>query len=153
MGGSPGAGSENDASVKTGTAVGRRLGTLLAAGLTTVGLVVPAAAARTPSLQVQVGEWNVVPSRGAVAPGTLRLTVENLGRLPHELDVIATASFGEKLRMHDGHAVGRKAAPTVVVGPGQTRSLRVTLMPGFYVLVDNGPGRYALGTEVAILVS
>ena len=102
---------------------------------------------------MQVGEWNIVPSRGSVAPGAVRLTVENFGRLPHKLEVIATTTWGARLPIRAGRAVGRVAGPPVVVGPGQTRSVRVTLMPGFYVLLDNDRGRYALGTEVPFLVN
>ena len=128
----------------------RRLGTI-AAVLAAAGLAA-SADARPPTLVVQVGEWNVVPSQGFVAPGRVRLTVENFGRLPHELEVVATPTWGEKLSLRDGRAVGRVAAPRVVVQPGETRSERVTLMPGSYVLVDNGPGRYALGASVPLLV-
>jgi len=123
-------------------------------GFVAAALLSPAPApAATPGLRVQLGEWNVVPSRGAVAPGPVRLTVENLGRLPHELEIVATPSWGERLPIRDGRAVGRIAARPVVVGPGQTRAVHVTLMPGFYLLVDNGRGRYALGTEVPLLVA
>jgi len=99
--------------------------------------VAPAAASGGErSLRVQVGDWDVVPSRGAVPPGPLRLTVENLGRLAHELEIVPTTTFG-------GRRLGHAAAPPVVVGAGETRSVRVTLMPGFYLLVESA-GRAAV---------
>jgi len=67
--------------------------------------------------------------------------------------VIATTYWGERLPLRDGRAVGRNAAAPVLVQPGETRSVRVTLMPGFYVLADNSRGRYALGTAVPIFVT
>jgi uncharacterized cupredoxin-like copper-binding protein len=104
------------------------------------------------SLQVQLGEWNIVPSQGLVAAGSLRVTVQNFGRLPHELDIIPTVGWGDRLRIVHGRAAGRDIAAPVVVTPGQTRSVRVHLRPGFYVLVDNIRGHYALGTEIPIIV-
>ena len=118
--------------------------------------IAQAAAASTPgghSLQVQLGEWNIVPSQGLVAGGSLRVTVENFGRLPHELDIIPTARWGDQLPVVHGRAVGHDVAAPVVVSPGQTRSVRVHLKPGFYVLVDNMRGHYALGTEIPIVVA
>jgi hypothetical protein len=121
-------------------------------------LAAPALASRAPrsalhALVVQIGEWNVIPSQGRVTAGQLRLTVENLGALRHELDIIRTSSWGEKLPTVGGRAVGRDAVTPVVVRPGETRSVHVSLTPGFYILLDNIRGHYALGTEVPLVVS
>ncbi len=102
----------------------------------------PSALAATPSLRVQVGESDVVPSRGAVVPGQVRLTVENVGRRSHALEIVPTTTWG-------GRALRRVAAPPVVVEPGRTRSVRVTLMPGFYLLLERGPWRAAVPLLVA----
>jgi uncharacterized cupredoxin-like copper-binding protein len=136
----------------------RRFGAVVVAVLAMVALAEPTAgsAARTSgthALQVQIGEWNVIPSQGLVAAGPVHLTVENFGRLLHELDIIPTARWGEKLPILTGRALSHDAAAPVVVHPGQTRSVQVTLAPGFYILLDNIRGHYALGTEVPIVVS
>jgi hypothetical protein len=107
----------------------------------------------THRLHVDVSEWAVVPSDGVVSAGTLRLTVENFGRLRHELDIVPTERWGQKLPIRSGRAVGEVAAPPIVVTPGEKRSARVNLAPGFYVLLDNLRGHYAAGAAVSIVVA
>jgi uncharacterized cupredoxin-like copper-binding protein len=137
----------------------RRTGTLAALifVLTAFGGLSSSSAAPTPTLahalHVDITEWAVVPSQGLVPTGRLRLTVENYGRLRHELDIIRTNKWGQKLDLRDGRAVGKNAARPVVVAPGQTRSARVNLAPGYYVLLDNIRGHYAAGTAVSIIVA
>jgi uncharacterized cupredoxin-like copper-binding protein len=104
------------------------------------------------TLHVDLTEWAVVPSQGLVSAGTLRLTVQNYGRLRHELDIIPTRRWGQELVIRNGRAVGQNAARPIVVVPGQTRSAHVSLAPGSYVLLDNIRGHYAAGTAVSILV-
>jgi uncharacterized cupredoxin-like copper-binding protein len=119
-------------------------------------VIAQASAAMPPrphALQVQLGEWNVVPSQGLVAAGSVRVTVQNFGRLSHELDIIPTVSWDEQLRVVHGRAAGHDVAAPVVVRPGETRAVRVRLEPGFYVLADNIRGHYALGTEIPIVVA
>jgi hypothetical protein len=100
-----------------------------------------------------VSEWAVVPSDGVVSAGALRLTVENFGRLRHELEIVPTERWGQKLPIRSGRAVGEVAASPIVVAPGEKRSARVDLAPGFYVLLDNLRGHYAAGAAVAIVVA
>jgi uncharacterized cupredoxin-like copper-binding protein len=103
-------------------------------------------------LNVQVGEWAMIPSAGRVPAGRVRVVVQNFGQLRHELDIVPTERWGQKLAVHNGRAVGEDAAPPIVVAPGQTRSAEVNLARGFYVLVDNLRGHYAAGAAVAIVV-
>jgi len=103
-------------------------------------------------LNVQIGEWAVIPSAGRVSAGRLRVVVQNFGQLRHEIDIVPTQRWGQKLAVHDGRAIGEDAAPPIVVAPGETRSAEVKLDPGFYVLVDNLRGHYAAGAAVAIVV-
>jgi hypothetical protein len=106
-----------------------------------------------PELQVAVTEWAVIPSDGLVSAGPVQLTVENFGRLRHELEIVPTQRWGQKLPIRRGRAVGEVAAPPIVVAPGQKRSARVDLAPGSYVLLDNLRGHYAAGAAVAIVVA
>jgi uncharacterized cupredoxin-like copper-binding protein len=103
-------------------------------------------------LRVELVEWAVIPSNGLVAAGPLRVKVANDGQLRHELDIVPTESWGQKLRVRDGRAVGEDAAAPIVVAPGQTRSARINLAPGYYVLLDNIRGHYAAGGAVSIVV-
>jgi hypothetical protein len=128
---------------------------LIAALAALAGPAAGGAATPTPAhkLHVDLTEWAVVPSQGLVSSGILRLTVQNYGRLAHELDVIPTAWWGQPLFVRDGRAADEPAIRPVVVRPGQTRSLRVYLPPGSYVLLDNLRGHYAAGGAVSIIAS
>jgi uncharacterized cupredoxin-like copper-binding protein len=145
--------------IETMRCMTRRAGTVatLIFVLTAFGVTSSSSAVRTPTLthtlHVDVTEWAVVPSQGLVSAGRLRLTVENYGRLRHELDIIPTDRWGQELEVRNGRAVGKNAARSVVVAPGQTRSAQVNLAPGYYVLLDNIRGHYAIGTAVSIIVA
>jgi hypothetical protein len=110
------------------------------------------ASVATHRLQVGVTEWAVIPSDGRVSPGALRLTVENFGLIGHEIAIVATERFGEELPISRGRAIGEEVAPPIVVAPGERRSARVDLAPGFYVLLDNLRGHYNAGAAVPIVV-
>jgi hypothetical protein len=139
--------------------VHRRPGLLGALVLAVAVLAGPAwggagsASVATHRLQVGVTEWVVIPSDGVVSAGVLRLTVENFGRIRHEIAIVPTERWGQKLPVRSGFAVGEVAAPPIVVAPGQTRSARINLAPGYYVLLDNLRGHYGAGAAVAIVVA
>ena len=104
-------------------------------------------------LHVDLAEWAVIPSRGHVASGSLRLTVQNYGVIKHELAIIPTAWWGQKLFVRDGRADGAAVMRPVVVAPGQTRSVHIYLQPGSYVLLDNLRGHYTAGAAVSIIAA
>ena len=137
----------------------RRAGTVAALifVLTALGGLPSGSAAPIPTmtrtLHVDMTEWAVVPSQGMVSAGQLRLTVQDYGRLRHELEIIRTPRWGQRLQIRNGRAVGENATLPVVVAPGQTRSTNIYLAPGFYVLLDNIPGHYAAGGAVSIAVA
>src|SRR5205814_9728441 len=123
----------------------RRIGAIAALFLVLAALAGPSssnAASAVSTLGVDLTEWAVVPSQGLVSSGSLRLTVQNYGVLVHELDIVPTQVWGEKLGIRHGRAVGEALARPVVVRPGQTRSARINLAPGSYVLLDNIRGHY-----------
>jgi len=103
-------------------------------------------------LRVDLSEWAAVPSDGIVAAGPLRVKVANYGRLFHELEIVPTRTWGERLQVRAGRAVGEPAARPIVVAPGKAREARVVLEPGYYVLLDNILGHYAAGAAVSIVV-
>jgi hypothetical protein len=117
--------------------------------LASSGSAAPARAART--LRVDVTEWAVVPSQGFVAAGPLRVTVVNAGVLRHELAILPTGWWGENVPVLNGRAAREHASPPIVVAPGESRSARVYLPAGTYLLVDDIRGHYALGAAASIL--
>ena len=135
--------------------VNRRFGAIAALFLLLAALAGPSsgsASSAVSALHVDLSEWAVVPSHGLVSSGPLRVTVQNDGALVHELDIIPTQAWGEKLATRNGRAIGEPVARPVVVLPGQTRSARIDLAPGAYVLLDNIRGHYAAGGAVSIVV-
>ena len=136
----------------------RRMGILAALTLVVAALAMPAsggaarATAAAHSLHVDLTEWALVPSGGLVASGSVRLTVQNHGLLLHELDIIPTSFWGDVPDVRNGRADVAGVARPVIVKPGQTRSARVSLAPGSYLLLDNIRGHYQLGNAVPIVV-
>jgi len=137
----------------------RRAGIVAALIFVVVAIAGPSAggAARTSTavqqLHVDLAEWAVVPSRGLVSSGSLRLTVQNYGVVKHELDIIPTAWWGQKLFVREGRADGAAVMRPIVVSPGQTRSVHIYLQPGSYVLLDNIRGHYTAGAAVSIIAA
>ena len=145
MGASPWAGSDNEPV---------RFAIVLSVVASTLLCAVSGTAATTPAttLRADVAEWSIVPSTGAVHAGLVRVVVRNLGASPHQVTVVRTATFGARLRLVGAHAVVHPLAASVVVCPGRTATLVVSLTRGSYVLLDNLPWSYWKGTSVAFSV-
>ena len=97
-----------------------------------------AAPAPTTTLRADVAEWSLV--------------VRNLGASPHQVTVVRTATFGARLHLAGARAVVHPIAASIVVRPGKTATLVVSLKRGSYMLLDNLPWSYWKGTSVAFSV-
>lgn len=104
------------------------------------------------TLRADVAEWSIVPSTGAVRAGVVRLVVHNLGAASHQVTLVRTTTFGERLRLAGSRAVVKPIAASVIVRPGKTATLVVSLEHGSYLLLDNLPWSYWKGTSVAFSV-
>jgi uncharacterized cupredoxin-like copper-binding protein len=111
-----------------------------------------ARSASASTLRADVAEWSIVPSTGAVRAGQVRLVVHNLGATIHQVTVAQTPSFGARLRLMGPRAVARPLAASVIVRPGGSATLTLSLKAGSYVLFDNLPWSYWKGTSVAFSV-
>lgn len=111
-----------------------------------------AAPAPSSTLRADVAEWSIVPSTGDVHAGVVRLVVRNLGSAPHQVTVVRTATFGARLHLEGARAIVRPLAASIVVRPGRTATLVVSLKRGSYMLLDNLPWSYWKGTSVAFSV-
>ena len=111
-----------------------------------------AGSAPTTTLRADVAEWSIVPSTGAVRAGVVRLVVHNLGAASHQVTLVRTTTFGERLRLAGSRAVVKPIAASVIVRPGKTATLVVSLEHGSYLLLDNLPWSYWKGTSVAFSV-
>ena len=127
--------------------------TVVFATLVTALVFAAAGNAGAPStLRADVAEWSIVPSTGAVRSGEVRLVVHNYGATIHQVTIARTPSFGARLRLSGPRAVARSLARSVVVPPGGSAALVVSLKAGSYVLYDNLPWSYWKGTSVAFSV-
>ena len=104
------------------------------------------------SLRADIAEWSLVPSAGMVRSGLVKITARNLGTDTHQLVLVRTTRFAEVLPLHGDHAAGRPVAPPLVLEPGRSGSVVTRLAPGNYLLIDNLPWHYWLGTSAAIVV-
>lgn len=121
--------------------------------LAALAAAAPAAATGPSStLHADVAEWSIVPSAGVVRAGRVRIVVRNLGAEAHQVMVVRTARFAQRLPLSRHRAVARAVAAPVVIAPGATRTIVLSLSPGPYVLLDNLPWHYWKGTSVAFAV-
>src|SRR5512146_2556767 len=131
-----------------------RFAIVLSVVASALALATSGTAGSTPAttLRADVAEWSIVPSTGAVRAGVVRLVVHNRGTAPHQVTVVRTATFGARRRLAGARAVVRPIAASVIVRPGGTATLVVSLKHGSYVLLDNLPWSYWKGTSVAFSV-
>jgi len=106
----------------------------------------------TATLRADVAEWSIVPSTGVVPAGRVRIDVRNLGNAPHEVVLVKTATFAQRLHLRGSRAVVQRPLGTVVVRGGARGSFTATLAPGSYLMLDNLPWHYWAGTSAAFSV-
>ena len=104
------------------------------------------------SLRADVAEWSIVPSKGVVSAGPVKITVRNLGDRPHRILLVRTRGFDDPLPLNGARAVAHPLATGPLVAPGASGSFTVSLRPGNYLLLDNGPWAYWHGMSVAFTV-
>jgi uncharacterized cupredoxin-like copper-binding protein len=109
------------------------------------------AAAPSSTLRADVAEWSIVPSQGVVRAGRVRIVLRNLGTEAHQLMIVRTRSFGQRLPLRGNRAVAHPLA-AVLAAPGTSRAFVVDLPRGTYLLLDNLPWHYWKGTQAAFVV-
>lgn len=125
--------------------------TLLAALAVLLAAAPAGAGSAPPTLRAEVAEWSIVPSAGIVRPGRVRIVVRNVGAEAHQVMVVRTTRFAQRLPLSENRAVARPVA-AVMLAPGATKTIVVSLSPGPYLLLDNLPWHYWKGTSVAFAV-
>ena len=128
------------------------LASLVAAASAGAGSPARSAATGAGTLRADVAEWSIVPSAGVIRAGRVKIVVRNLGEEPHELIVVRTSRFADALRIGGDRARVHPLAAPLVLAPGDTRTLVVSLRRGSYLLLDNLPWHYWKGTSVAFAV-
>jgi uncharacterized cupredoxin-like copper-binding protein len=119
-----------------------------------LGAAASSTAGRTPAavLRADVAEWSIVPSAGVVPAGRVRIDVRNLGNVRHEIVLVRTRAFDQRLPLAGARAAAPRGLGEAVVAPGARSSFVVSLRPGSYLLLDNLPWHYWQGTSAAFSV-
>ena len=119
-----------------------RLAVALLALPTSLAFAAPAAGPVDPrggGLTVALGEWTLVPEAGAIRPGTVTFVVSNRGRVVH--------GFRIRAERDRGRSGDRFEARTVLIRPGATARVTVTLQEGVYTIDCFVEGHDDLGME------
>jgi uncharacterized cupredoxin-like copper-binding protein len=113
------------------------------------------AASGASKVKVTEKEFKVTPKPITVKHGTVTFTVSNTGALKHEFIVLKTNIAAGKLPIKGTTAklVGKIEGKIKAFGPGQTKTLKVKLPPGKYILLCNLPAHYKAGQRAAFKVS
>ena len=111
----------------------------------TMGVLTAGAVTSKPLVAVQVDEFSVFPGTQGAPKGKVRFVVTNIGTVKHEFVVLKTAKpAGNLLKGNEADESGN-VGEIGGIGPGEAKTLNLTLKPGHYSLICNLPGHYAGG--------
>jgi uncharacterized cupredoxin-like copper-binding protein len=120
-----------------------RAAAIVAAGMTTLAIAVPALAATT--VNEKLSDFKITGASSAKA-GTVTFKVKNAADDEHELIVIKTRTKAAKLKTVGGGKASEKGkVDDVEVAGGKTKSLKLKLKKGHYALICNIDGHYKEG--------
>ena len=119
-----------------------RSAAVVAAGLTTLAIAVPALAATT--VNEKLSDFKITGASSAKA-GTITFKVKNVADGEHELIVIKTRRKAAKLKTVGGEASVKGKVDEVEVDGGKTKSLKLKLKKGHYALICNIGDHYSNG--------
>ena len=85
--------------------------------------------------------------------GKLKLTLDNKGKIPHEIVVLKSSAAANALKVTGGRVSEKTSVGEVSeTAAGATRSATLDLKPGTYVYVCNIPGHYGDGMRGTLTV-
>jgi uncharacterized cupredoxin-like copper-binding protein len=104
-------------------------------------------AAKDGKVTVTTTDFAFMPTAITAAPGKLKLTLSNQGKVEHEMVVLKTDQAADALKVGSGARVSEYASVGEVseTAPGATKSATLDLKAGKYVYVCNIPGHYGDG--------
>jgi uncharacterized cupredoxin-like copper-binding protein len=117
-------------------------------GTTTTAKTEDSSPAKNATVEVVLNEWQVMPSVAKVSPGEVTFSVANRGTQVHELALLKTDHPHDKLPLDTEGAADEKGPGVELIDevedvqPGQTKTFRVAVTPGRYVLVCNLGAHY-----------
>jgi uncharacterized cupredoxin-like copper-binding protein len=105
-----------------------------------------ATAASGGKVTVSTTEFAFAPKAITASAGKLTLTLDNKGKVPHELVVLKTSAAPDALKVTGGRVSEADSVGEVSETAGGTsKSKTLDLKPGSYVYVCNIPGHYGDG--------
>jgi len=108
-------------------------------------------AATNPSATIAavLADYSVVPTPPIGKAGQVTFKVTNQGQVPHEFVVIKTPKqAGSLLNGSKADEAGKVGEAAGELAPGTSKTLKLKLVPGHYVLLCNLPGHYTSGQRV-----
>jgi uncharacterized cupredoxin-like copper-binding protein len=112
-----------------------------------------AVAASSGKLTVTTTEYAFSPMAVTAKAGKLKVTLDNKGKIPHELVVLKTGGAAGSLPVTSGRVSEATSVGEVSeTKAGATKSSTLNLKPGSYVFVCNIPGHYADGMRGTLTV-
>ena len=110
-------------------------------------------------IQVTATEMKFELSQSTVPAGPVEFVVTNKGKMPHEMEVVKTDLTVDKLPVtSDGRLDTDKAGKEIGeieeddLKSGTTKTLKVNLTPGKYLIVCNLPGHFKAGMRTYLTV-
>ncbi len=95
---------------------------------------------------VATTEYAFAPTAITAKAGKLKLTLDNKGKIPHEIVVLKTSAAADALKVAGGRVSEKTSVGEVPeTAGGVSRSTTFDLKPGTYVYVCNIPGHYGDG--------
>jgi plastocyanin len=102
---------------------------------------------------VDANEYAFDPKAITAKPGKLEITLDNKGKIPHELVVLKTDEAPGSLKISGGRVSEDASIGEVSeIDGGGSKSATVDVQPGKYVYVCNIPGHYGDGMRGQITV-
>ncbi|MFQ4140683.1 cupredoxin domain-containing protein [Chlorogloeopsis sp. ULAP02] len=124
------------------------------------GVVGSSAASSANTVQVTVKEMAFQLSKSTVPGGDVEFVVTNEGRLAHEMEVIKTDLPIDKLPLTNGDRLDTDKAGKKIgeieadeLKSDTTKTLKVNLIPGKYLIVCNLPGHFQAGMRTILTVT
>jgi uncharacterized cupredoxin-like copper-binding protein len=110
-------------------------------------------AASAGKVTVTTTEYAFAPAAITAKAGRLKITLDNQGKVPHELVVLRTDQGADALTASGGRVSEKSSVGEVSeTAGGATKSATITLKPGKYVFVCNIPGHYQDGMRGTLTV-
>jgi uncharacterized cupredoxin-like copper-binding protein len=109
-------------------------------------------------IEVTEKEMEIKLSSATAPAGPIEFVVTNQGQRPHEMEIIKTDLPFDKLPMKNGRLDTEKAGKEIAeieadeLKSGETKTLRVNLTPGTYLIECNLPRHFKAGMRALLTV-